>query len=1174
MSASVASTLRSSLEWRSDSQALYRQECGRRSSLQLCKLRKLLLLSLTALIPSPARAAFVNFGNCLDSSVVNSSPVLLQFTPLIFDAKFSGQGDAHNLSITIYGNVSGQTSTDPLPPWNSSEWSDDSRTNGKITDRYRLGDATGNYTTLFPSAGVLTYTPWPEQAERFCNFTTGNTECPISPAFNGSASDPSTLPAFTVEHVFDSSYAFSTFATRFRVVSGDQKVSSLACISANITPDLGSRIANALAFLPAAILAMVAISTLFAARFSPWSSVDYFSWTSNFGRDEDLLRLVTPGFGDCLQYIQFIVLAGSLSLSYPGYYQPVVSQASWSVLMYNESFVSHGNGLQNPIDGIYATNGTYGLTRTSQLDGMNSDTDVWAGMAIWLCILTACVIFLCQMGFFGRWIYRAVSNVRDGDLQSKNLPFTVGNIVRIVYNYFLLPIVTLTMFQLVIAPRSPGSVVGGAVVMLVLLLAFAAWIFRCILTTKPRIQLFDDLPTLLLYGPLYNTYSDEAAPFAFIPVLLTFVRGIAIGAVQPSGIAQLVILAICEVVMILTLNAFRPFQGSTSMNAYHTFFAVVRLVTTLLSIAFVPSLDINEASKGWLGYVILLLHGIVLVFGFFLNSIQTIIEVSARLAGAGRDARGGLTKVFGMRQLRQRGQRDSLRSNQAILANDADAKSVQLHEGRSRSVSASSAILLNQQSPRDRRSTGFDDASFGEGSSAGAGTGAQSPFSYLPGSTSAAQSRRQTLTGGKVLEPTDPYYRPPRRRLTLDPVEALSPTSEHAGDVEMTNQEHRRISVVPTDPGEGPSNYAGHRDSIISPGYVRNQAEGSDPNLSEQRRKNTDYTTRESDFYYGVRGPALSSLPSRKLKTGPADPMGPVSSVGGWFKSFLGGKSKDRGKGFEVVRSIPAPLAMDRFDEEQGELSPPIRPERYQDSPTSVQSPQLSSDNRVRDDVDRELDSDDDPFDARMHPGFDGGEAPALAPMDFGGSLHMPSRAVSKASTAVPKGRGGMDSEPVPNIPRRSSRRTPSADLDMTQGPRLSPIPPSPGLSPPIANARTGRSLSSRLPFGSDPSPDRSPGHSGAENSRTSSIYESNSASHSEAGLDSHLQPPPNMSGGQRPVSTGHVGRHLAGDSIHPQWLDDNQYLGSAAEFVEESSRKTSPAGNPGRNSSGGGDWI
>lgn len=449
-----------------------------------------------------------------------------------------------------------------------------------------------------------------------------------------------------------SSFRFTTVTARLRVTSGNEKASALACVAASITPDLGASLAGILQYLPLVVLILVAVATAAAAIFSPWGSADVFRFTTNYGRDADLLRLVTPGFGDCLQYIQFIVLAGSLSLNYPGFFQPIVSQVSWAALMFNESFVSHGNGTQSVVDGIYKVNGTYGLERMSQLVGMQADEDIWAGMVIWVLVIIAAVVVLIQLGFICRWAYRLISDTQQEDLRAKNLPFSLGNAIRIVFNYFLLPIVALSMYQLLVAGHSPAVTVALAAILLFLLVLFAAFLLWLIATTRDRSTLFDDLPTVLLYGPLYNTYSDNAATFALVPVMLTFVRGIAIGAVQPSGIAQLVLLAICEVITILTLNAFRPFHSPTSMNAFHTFFAVVRLVTVLLSVAFLPSLGVDDAPRGWVGYVILLLHAIVLVFGFFLNACQTLIEVIARLAGAGGDegvgggaARGGLVKV-------------------------------------------------------------------------------------------------------------------------------------------------------------------------------------------------------------------------------------------------------------------------------------------------------------------------------------------------------------------------------------------------------------------------------------------------------------------------------------------------------------------------------------------------
>lgn len=423
-------------------------------------------------------------------------------------------------------------------------------------------------------------------------------------------------------------------------------------MSTSVTPDLGNSLINTLTYVPLVVLILVAVATASAAVFSPWGSADVFKFTSNYGRDDDLLRLVTPGFGDCLQYLQFIVLAGSLSLNYPGYFQPVVSQVSWSALMFNESFVSKGNGYHSLADGMYVANGTYGLDRMSQMVGMTNDKDMWAGMVIWLVVVVVAVVVLIQIGFLARWAYRSISNTQQEDLRQKNLPFSLGNGVRVVFNYFLLPVVALSTYQLVIAGHSPAATVAIAVVLLFSLIVFAGYLLSLIVRTRPRSYLFDDLPTVLFYGPLYNTYSDSAATFALVPVMLTFIRGIAIGAVQPSGIAQLVLLAICEVIMILTLNAFRPFHSPTSMNAFHTIFAIVRLLVLLLSIAFLPSLGIKDAPRGWIGYIILLIHAIVLVFGFFLNACQTLIEVLARLAGAGGEdgvgggaARGGLVKV-------------------------------------------------------------------------------------------------------------------------------------------------------------------------------------------------------------------------------------------------------------------------------------------------------------------------------------------------------------------------------------------------------------------------------------------------------------------------------------------------------------------------------------------------
>ncbi|KAF1944971.1 integral membrane protein [Clathrospora elynae] len=1107
------------------------------------------LLAIFSFLPL-AGAVFVNFEDCLTPVFLRESKQpYLHFTPMYVWADFSPD---RLLNVTVYGNVSGQAQTGNYPPLDDDNWGNPNKTFGKIENWDR---AANKLATLFWSNTVLSYTAWSSPGDPFCEAVTNNASCPLGPAFFGNASEYYTLPAVTVAHQFDSSYAFATWASTLRIVSGNEIAQALGCVSANITPDLGKKLSDTLCYLPVIVLALVALATVFAATCSPWGTSNIFRWTSNYGRDEDLLRLVTPGFGDCLQYIQFIVLAGSLSLNYPGFFQPVVSQASWSVLLFNQSFVSQGNGSQSLVDGIYFANGTYGLTRLGQYVGMTKEHDIWACMAIFLLVLIACVVLITQLGFFIRWFSRYLTNTQDGDLTGKNWAFTAGNIMRIIFNYFMLPIIALSLFQLVVGPRSSASVVASAVILLLLVAGVATWIFWFIFTTRPRAHLFDDLPTVLTYGPLYNTYSDDAAPFAFIPVLLTIIRGIAIGAIQPSGIAQIIILAICEVILILTLHAFRPFQSNTSMNAYHTFFSTIRLTCVLLSVAFVPTLGVDEASKGWIGYIILLLHAIVLIFGFFLNSLQTIIEVAARLGGVGADQRGGLTNILGKRQLSKRNVhrqgRGSLSSNAAMLAHDEN-KSIQLIDSRSRSLSASSAVLLNGPYDRDGRRTsagfeGFSQGDYGNTSPSTPGTNA-TPFNFL-GSGSAQSSRRPTMG---TMDAADPYYRPPRaRKHTMESIVVGTQGKGPAGSADIADAPYSD-NVDVEHSGEGPSRASG----TPAPAYLRINRDDSDPNL--ERRNNTDYSVRESDFYYGLRGPALSSQPTRKLKTGPADPMSPVSSATGWFKSLnlLGGRKKEKSKGFEVVRSTRMPPQMIAVEEDRE--SPDVPQEPYRDSPESpprsrnvsgvASADVLAGGRRLSSDSDSDMSDRERDCDVANRVSA---RAPSLGPIEAFGGIELPSRIGSRASR-VTQGKGTLSR--TPTIPRKNSRRPLSTEAAVLPDNRLSTVMDV--STPAIAMFPTPRQshhlqpggLPIRLPFGStepSPSPERSPGHSA-----TSSIFPNDGISD----LNSPYMVPRTIGASpERPLSTGYVQHHMTKDSLHSDGYEAGSHLEASAEFVDRS---------------------
>ncbi|OLN95959.1 putative membrane protein C1322.03-like protein 2 [Colletotrichum chlorophyti] len=1114
----------------------------------------LFTLYVACLLMRPASAVLIPFDNCMADTSGSDRPPL-QWNPVYVDARFNVTDPNYNLQIIVWGNVSGTyRTTDVLPPASDPAWNDPSKTEGKILQVTQEGN---KVTTLSNRINVLTYQPF-SNLSNFCQHSLVNGSCPLSPVFNStpmqafpSFLDPyGNLPSVNLTADMKSSYAFSSFAATFSILYGDEIGKQISCTSATITPDLGG-LAALLRYLPLVVLLFVGFATMFASIFSPWGSTDIFHWTTNYGRDADLLRLVTPGFGDCLQYIQFVALTGGLTLNYPGFYQPVVSQVGWSALMFNESFVSKSPGWQPIQDGIYVANGSYGLHRYAQLVGMPDVEDIWAGTMVWVCVIVAAVFVLIQLGFFFRWVFRFISDTPEEDLRAKNIPFSVGNVVRVVFNYLLLPIVALSTFQLVVAGESREFAVALAVITLIILICFAIWLLYLIFRTRPRAVLFDDLPTVLLYGPLYNTYSDEAAAFALIPVTLTFIRGIAIGAVQPAGIAQIVLLAICEVIHVLTLHAVRPFQSPTSMNAYHTLFSVLRFATVMLMVAFVPQMGVTEGPKGWIGYTILLIHACVLVLGFFLNALQTTVEVTARLLGAGGDdtrglTRGGLSKIFGMRQLQRRTSRrgngpsraSQLSTTGMLDADESSKTGYVMRGGRLRSESAGSGFLLRSQ---QRSSSALDSIdpytgqvrNFDSGSNFTPTTpGEVSTFSFLP-SPAAATRPPAAVT----VESADPYYRPPRRR--GENLNGSATSLPHRASV----ADSRRYSQVGT-----------HLDATAD--LEAQLSRGPTPapqaiNLTPR----ADYSTREVDFYYGVRGPALNSEGvGRKLRTGPADPTKPIATATGWFRNMFGGKSKEKGKGFEVVRSSRMPPAMRAAADAEYETEPPPEgipvamgvlrngPIESDDDEPKNKTSQNTSGNVENGENTEILLNDDGVSVASSDSEIEAVDIsrvsdvpPTLPGIESSGSFTMPTRVVSKASrqTSQKHRRQSTESD-IPEIPRKSSKR----DSGMARG--HSPTP-SFNLIPPTSPTGPSESIGALDNLTSSPNPGRLP-------FERSDSYQKRLSSNGSSLEEFSVRRSPST---ERPTSYGVVPHHSI-SRVDPGSDQQVDLLGTSAELVDE----------------------
>lgn len=777
---------------------------------------------------------------------------------------------------------------------------------------------------------------------RFCSFVQDGV-CPFG---------PSNDTGFRTSYLLDNAYYFISVSSEIAVIDPSVNADIVACISASITPTFHSSVYSALVFVPVGILLFLGFSIVLSAIYNPWTGTkDFYSWSSNFGQDPNALRLVTPGFGDLLQYLQFAYLLASLNLDFPGFYQPAMSASSWASLQFNISLASH-ESRDVGIDNIYAVDGSYGLSNLSQLVGLGKDYDVWTSFIVWLLTITGIVLLVSQTTYGLKWLTRKLNGHHSIDLRSKNLPSTVGMIVRLYLGYFSLPLVSFSTFQLLRSPHSPAYISAFAGVLLVGWIVSAFLVIRFIRQTRPQQALYDDLPTLLCLGPLYNTYRERGFMFCIVQIICTLVRGIFFGAGQPAAIAQIAVLAVLEIVYLSSTIIFRPFHRATKMNIYHMIISFARLICIMFSIPFIGSLGVSDTAKGWFAYTILLIHALILVFIFFAHALVAVVETLAQLTGVTSDSSNTFARAFGLRQLthRRKAQEMDIGSNHLDLE-----------------ITRSFAIMPEEQSLGHSPLQSSLSGNILDNLAIHHSAGGIPPY---PASSQVGASASPISPGTAYG-----YYRMPRQPRVRSSSQGWSPslTTEDdnktsnflsVGERESSSNSSQKKADLFTSTGSstrGGASSAGEKESWAEIEPNEEDFLWREESTLAHTPKNVDYAVRESDVYFNLRKQRQLSLAqtstssaagtgigisgvdglptdlpseaaetepksvfsskirtplsagarySRKLGTGPADPTSVGAGVKGWFSKRLNEASDrlhigNRNKGFVVVRNAP-----------------------------------------------------------------------------------------------------------------------------------------------------------------------------------------------------------------------------------------------------------------------------
>ncbi|KAI0122238.1 hypothetical protein F4814DRAFT_438326 [Daldinia grandis] len=422
-------------------------------------------------------------------------------------------------------------------------------------------------------------------------------------------------------------HSLSTFHTTIHLIGPD--TNEKGCLQANITPEISSALRAALRYVPISVLFFVLfVGIARSIRDSSQSA-------------EASLKAVLPGFADCLQYLQFIFLTGSLSLFYPGFYQPAVGRLGWMSL-FADGLIPHEFTYASINDGIYELNGTYGgtfgLELMTQIVGAPTTMGTWLNMVI-LIVAIAALSAICIEIF---WLLNRPVGSDTG------LHRTFNRTLHVVLSYFMLPLIALSCYQLDNASHLPSWHILLASIFILSIFSAFAWLFLQIPTRSLGILIFNGRKQ---YHQITSSdvLTQQHKSFVIVLFVLVFIRGVAIGGLQISGRAQLAVLGACELVLLACIIQFQAY----SLLSIETISAAARLVVLLCMVAFVPGVA-SDNSRSAIGYLILFTHACILFFGFF---IPALIQLGKLCCQQSSDT---APSVYGLRQLRRR---EVLRTN-------------------------------------------------------------------------------------------------------------------------------------------------------------------------------------------------------------------------------------------------------------------------------------------------------------------------------------------------------------------------------------------------------------------------------------------------------------------------------------------------------------------------------
>ncbi|KAE8232706.1 hypothetical protein CF326_g2255 [Tilletia indica] len=249
---------------------------------------------------------------------------------------------------------------------------------------------------------------------------------------------------------------------------------------------------------------------------------------------------------------------------------------------------------------------------------------------------------------------------RSGGAPAKlHLSVLHGNIVRIIALFhFPLTILSVWGFQSHNGAHSTNQRALAAAFFGVVCVLIPLYVVVRIARSTSE-ELYEDKPTFIQLGPMYNAYAPGSGTKKYIVALFvwTLVVGTMIGAAEASGSAQAIVLLAFEIAMSVGSSLLLPWGDGSHMGPVAFMGSVMRIITAVLLVLLSPVVGFGPHVAGWITYVILLVQAIWFVGAFFIVAVK-VVELLVRIGFNVPYEEGARTKYGGLegaiRQIRRR----------------------------------------------------------------------------------------------------------------------------------------------------------------------------------------------------------------------------------------------------------------------------------------------------------------------------------------------------------------------------------------------------------------------------------------------------------------------------------------------------------------------------------------